>query len=250
MQPRQRQDYSQKPMVERSVSMKWGIYHSRLRASFYGYCRSRKSVRLGSSQNLKIDVRIIALTNLDLEQMIKDKLFREDLYYRLNVVTLYTPSLRELSEDIPELIHHFTLKVCEELEIPPKTFCQKAVSELVERDWAGNVRELQNVVRRVVMFSSGQIIQLEDLNFIENANQPHPVRVGPVHGNIFLKNSNYKDAKRSVLDRFTTQYISSMMIETGGNVTRSAELSGLSRAALQKIMKRLGISASEYRENT
>jgi len=204
---------------------------------------------LGSSQNLKIDVRIIALTNLDLEQMIKDKLFREDLYYRLNVVTLYTPSLRELTEDIPELIHHFTLKVCEELDIPPKTFCQRALSALVGRDWAGNVRELQNVVRRVVMFSSAQIIQLEDLNFIEHSNQPHSTRTVAARSGYISKNSKYKDAKRSVLDRFTTQYISSLMIETGGNVTRSAELSGLSRAALQKIMKRLGISASEYRDN-
>lgn len=204
---------------------------------------------LGSSQNRKIDVRIVALTNLDLEQMIKDKLFREDLYYRLNVVTLYTPSLTELSEDIPELIHHFTLKVCEELDIPPKTFCQKAVSSLVDREWAGNVRELQNVVRRVVMFSSGQIIQIDDLNFVEKSNQSHNVRMVPLSSALSTIEGNYKDAKRNVLDSFTTQYIASLMIKTKGNVTRSAEISGLSRAALQKIMKRLAIKASDYREH-
>ncbi len=205
---------------------------------------------LGSSHDKKIDVRIIALTNLDLEQMIREKLFREDLYYRLNVVTLYTPSLRELSEDIPELIHHFTLKVCKELNIPPKTFCQRAVSSMVEREWAGNVRELQNVVRRVVMFSPGQIIQLEDLNFIEKSNQAAITRSGPLAASFITNESSYKEAKREVLDSFTTQFIASLLIQTNGNVSRSAEISGLSRAALQKIMKRLGLSASEYRKTT
>jgi DNA-binding NtrC family response regulator len=204
---------------------------------------------LGSGKDQKIDVRVVALTNLDLEQMIKDKLFREDLYYRLNVVTLKTPSLQDLREDIPELIHHFTLEVCKELEIPPKTFCQRAVSTLVEREWPGNVRELQNVVRRVVMFSDGQIIQLDDLNFVEN-----PLVSGKQNTafDSFAGQTDmiYKEAKRHIVDSFTTHYIISLLQKTGGNVTRSAELSGLSRAALQKIMKRLDVRASEYRESS
>jgi DNA-binding NtrC family response regulator len=201
---------------------------------------------LGSSKDQKVDVRILALTNLDLEQMIKDKLFREDLYYRLNVVTLNTPSLRELSGDIPELIHHFTIEVCKELAVPPKTFCQRAVSTLVERDWPGNVRELQNVIRRVVMFSSGQIIQLDDLNFVENP--PQPNRSGSSFNSYGTRTDiTYKDAKQHLVDSFTIQYIRTLLKKTGGNVTKSAELSGLSRAALQKIMKRVDIQASEYR---
>lgn len=207
-----------------------------------------KEIRpLGSGRDQKIDVRIVALTNLDLEQMIKDKLFREDLYYRLNVVTLNTPTLQDLHEDIPELIHHFTLKVCEELDVPPKTFCQRAVSSLVERNWPGNVRELQNVVRRVVMFSAGQVIQLDDLNFVENPSQPGSSRAPQANKRVLNADMTYKDAKRDLLDTFTTQYIASLLIKTDGNVTRSAEISGLSRAALQKIMKRLDIRASEYR---
>ena len=202
---------------------------------------------LGSGQNHKIDVRIVALTNLDLEQMIQDKLFREDLYYRLNVVTLYTPSLRGLSEDIPELIHYFTLQVCKELDVPPKSFCQRAVSSLVEREWPGNVRELQNVVRRIVMFSPGQVIQLDDLNFADNPAQTGRGRTDHVNVQTLPDDITYKDAKQGVLDTFTTQYIASLLIKTNGNVTKSAEIAGISRAAFQKIMKRIDIQASEYR---
>ncbi len=205
---------------------------------------------LGSAQNQKVDVRVVALTNLDLEQMIKEKRFREDLYYRLNVVALQTPSLHEIREDIPELIHHFTLKVCDELAIPPKTFCQRVVSSLVEWSWHGNVRELQNVVRRVVMFSQRQIIQLDDLNAIEHPEKRGAVRNDVVNTYIIPEHMTYKEAKQNVLDTFTTKYIAMLLTKTGGNVSKSAEHSGVSRAALQKIMKRLGISASEYRESS
>lgn len=201
----------------------------------------------GGAKETKIDVRIVALTNLNLEQMIASKLFREDLFYRLNVVELKTPALRDIREDIPELIHHFALQVCEELGILAKSFCQRAVSALVERDWPGNVRELQNVVRRVIMFGQGQIIQLEDLNFIENPPQLNRQAVGIPFSPLVSTEMTYKEAKQDIVDSFTTRYISSLLGKTEGNVTKSAELSGLSRAALQKIMKRLGIQASEYR---
>ncbi len=208
-----------------------------------------KEIRpLGSSRNLKVDVRIIALTNLNLEEMIRQKLFREDLYYRLNVVTLITPPLREIKEDIPELIHHFILKVCEELSIPPKTFCQKALSHLTCQNWPGNVRELQNFVRRAVMFTQGQVIRLEDLHMLDEQKQARTSN----KISSYLANSNltYKEAKQQLVDTFTTQYISSLMTKNEGNVTRSAEISGLSRAALQKIMRRLNIHAADFRYTT
>lgn len=204
---------------------------------------------LGSNQTQKIDVRIVALTNLDLEQMINDKLFREDLYYRLNVVVINTPSLRQLSEDIPAMIHHFTLKVCQELDVPPKTFCQRAVSNMVERQWQGNVRELQNVVRRVVMFSPGQIIQLEDLNFADGSNFSGNTRSTTQSGYSAMTDLSYKNAKQRVVDTFTNQYIAALLAKFNGNVTKSAEISGLSRAALQKIMKRIDIQAADYRNH-
>ncbi|MGL1931650.1 MAG: sigma-54 dependent transcriptional regulator [Desulfotalea sp.] len=199
---------------------------------------------VGSTKTKKVDVRIIALTNLDIEGMIRDKQFREDLFYRLNVVTLNTPSLRQIREDIPLLVHHFTKQVCIELEIAPKTFCQRAVSMLMNRDWSGNVRELQNSVRRIVMFSRNEFIQIEDLNFAEQVPRG---RGGLTVSGSSLTSMEYKDAKQNVLDSFTMKYILAVLQETEGNVTRSAEKSGLTRAALQKIMKRLAINAADYR---
>jgi DNA-binding NtrC family response regulator len=152
-----------------------------------------------------------------------------------------------MREDIPELIHHFTARVCDELQITPKTFCQRAVSALVGRDWPGNVRELQNVVRRIVMFCPGQVIQLEDLNFVENPPQPFRDSSDLSPFAYAIEDMTYKQAKQGLVDSFTTRYIASLLKKTGGNVTKSAEISGLSRGALQKIMKRLDIKASGYR---
>lgn len=203
---------------------------------------------LGSTQTKKVDVRVIALTNLDLEAMIEEKQFREDLFYRLNVVTLNTPPLRQMREDIPLLTHYFAKQVSKELGIPPKSFCQRAVSALMEREWAGNVRELQNVVRRIVMFSRGEVIQLDDLTFAEQSSRSIKTSNGGGSLSISLASMTYKEAKQEIVDNFTSQYIAAVLKKTSGNVTQGAEQSGLTRAALQKIMKRLDIKAADYRD--
>ncbi len=202
---------------------------------------------LGAAKTQKIDVRVIALTNRDLEKKIADRTFREDLFYRLNVVTLRTPSLAEIREDIPLLIRHFTRRVCRELELPEKRFSQRAIATLMNRSWPGNVRELQNVVRRTVMFCSEETIRCRDLDtpgeisaaVEEKAPETKPVDGAPIE--------TYKKAKERVVNKFTREYIANLLATTNGNVTRGAELSGLSRAALQKIMRRRNITASEYR---
>lgn len=202
---------------------------------------------LGSTRTIKVDVRIIALTNLNLEKMIADRQFREDLFYRLNVVTLNTPSLKDMVEDIPLLVNHFAKKVCCELDLPLKRFDQWSMTALMNRPWPGNVRELQNVVRRVVMFCPHDIITFEDLNFFETA--PRPV-TGSAPCESFERNGRfeaYKDAKDRIIDRFTKEYISTLLRKTGGNVSQGAELSGISRVALQKIMKRQDIKGGDYR---
>jgi DNA-binding NtrC family response regulator len=202
---------------------------------------------LGSAKTIRIDVRIIALTNLNLEKMIADRLFREDLFYRLNVVTLTTPSLKDLTEDVPLLAAHFVKKVCCELDLPLKRFDQWAITALMNRAWPGNVRELQNVVRRAVMFCPHDIITTEDLNFIENPRRAMSDS-GPCED--FESNGKfeaYKEAKERVITRFTQSYISALLRKTGGNVSQGAELSGISRVALQKIMKRQDINSTDYR---
>jgi len=202
---------------------------------------------LGATRTRKIDVRVIALTNLDLESMIVERQFREDLFYRLNVVSLTTPSLKEMVEDIPLLVAHFTKKVCCELNLPLKRFDQRALTALCHRRWPGNVRELQNVVRRSVMFCTEDIITVEDLHGIKP-----PASAAPSHwARPVLSPSEeiepYKVAKKSVVDTFTAEYIRVLLRKTRGNISHAAEISGISRVALQKIVKRLGINANTFR---
>lgn len=201
---------------------------------------------LGDSRTRKIDVRVIALTNLDLETMIAERQFREDLFYRLNVVTLTTPSLEEIKEDIPALVAHFSKKVACELDLPLKRFDERALTALCHQQWPGNVRELQNVIRRTVMFCPEDVITLEYLRGVE----PPQLQAG--------KNTDmswadgdlepYKLAKERLVDSFTTEYIHTLLEKTRGNVSQAAEISELSRVALQKIIKRHEINANDFRQ--
>ncbi len=202
---------------------------------------------LGATRTEKIDVRVIALTNLDLEEMIRQRTFREDLFYRLNVVSLRTPTLREIIDDLPLLVNHFTSQVCQELDLPEKHFSQRAKNVLMGRPWPGNVRELQNVVRRAVMFCMSDVIDVADIESIENLNKKD--RADSEYPDHSGKNKiiAYKVAKEQVLDDFTIKYLLRLLSETGGNVSQAAEISGLTRAALQKIMRRRNINAEEYR---
>lgn len=209
--------------------------------------QEREIKPLGSTKTVKVDIRVIALTNLGLEKMIADKKFREDLYYRLNAVTLVTPALREMVEDIPLLVAHFTEKVCLELNLPRKQFTQEAITALMNKNWPGNVRELENVVRRAVMFCPHPLVGVDDLNFVETPVSPAG-QDGPTDD--FESNGQfeaYKDAKERVLGGFTRKYLRALLRKTAGNVSQGAEISGISRVALQKIMKRQDISGADYR---
>lgn len=201
---------------------------------------------LGASRIKKIDVRVIALTNLDLESMIANRQFREDLFYRLNVVTLTTPGLEEIKEDIPALVAHFSKKVACELDLPLKRFDEGALNALCHRKWPGNVRELQNIIRRTVMFCPEDIITLEYLRGVEPP-QPQVDRntdMNMIDGDL----EPYKEAKERLVDSFTTEYIRTLLEKTGGNVSHAAEISQLSRVALQKIIKRHEINANDFRK--
>ncbi len=202
---------------------------------------------LGATKTKKIDVRVIALTNLDLMEMIRQRIFREDLFYRLNVVSLRTPTLREIIDDLPLLVNHFTSQVCYELNLPEKHFSQQAINALMGRCWPGNVRELQNVVRRAVMFCMSDVIDVADIGGREQPSKKELASSDYSDHGGETKIIAYKVAKEQVLDDFTIKYLLRLLSETGGNVSQAAEISGLTRAALQKIMRRRNINAEEYR---
>jgi len=193
---------------------------------------------LGAARPYRVDVRIMASTNQDLEEKIRDRLFREGLFYRLNVVTIRTPMLQEIREDIPLLVSHFTQAACREMDVPLKKFSAAALEVMMARPWPGNIREMQNFVRRAVVFSPENIIRPEDLEFSgETAGPPNTAQPeGEILGG---KIEPYKVAKERLVNDFTSRYVADLLEKTQGNITRAAELSGLSRVALQKILRRL-----------
>ncbi|WP_243547293.1 sigma-54-dependent transcriptional regulator [Pseudodesulfovibrio tunisiensis] len=204
-------------------------------------CLQEGEIRpVGASRNHAVDVRILASTNQSLEQRMEEHTFREDLYYRLNVLTVQVPPLRDRMEDIPLLAHTFMARSCEEMNACPKEIAPEALAYLCAKPWPGNVRELQNFIRRLAVFASGETVDMAIVRLVESQGGASPgVEASPV--------SAYKDAKDAVLDGFTRAYVNRLLISTSGNVSEAARISSLSRVALQKMLKRLEINADKYR---
>lgn len=192
---------------------------------------TQKFQRVGGTRDISVDVRIISATNKDLIEEIKKGNFREDLYYRLNVVPIFIPPLRERKEDIPELIEHFFEQFHNEKGWKKRSIDSDALRILMEYDWPGNVRELRNAVERLIIMSQSEVIKVSD---IENA--------GIVSGR--NKNQNYfnyttlKEAK----DAFERDFILKKLNENNWNMTKTAELIGIERSNLYKKLKSLGIN--------
>ncbi len=194
---------------------------------------------VGSSDTQKVDVRILATTNQDLEGRIAGGQFRQDLFYRLNVLTITTPPLGERKEDIPLLAAHFLAQTCAEMRLPPKVLGPETVACLAERPWPGNVRELQNFVRRLAVFCPGQQVELAHLRQAEGG---LPGQAGSSLGCASARPeplAPYKEAKAHVLEGFTKRYVEQVLELTGGNISEAARISGIERVSLQKILKRL-----------
>jgi DNA-binding NtrC family response regulator len=191
---------------------------------------------------VKVDVRIIASTNRDLAAKIEDQTFREDLFYRLNVLSLEMPSLRERPEDIPLLIQHFLEKYSKEFGKPLKRASDEVIQIFLSHPWRGNVRELENLVSRAVLMSPGEVIREEDLDWrirrTEECLVPAEVTFLP-----------YKEAKAQVLEKFNREYVSRVLIRNNNNVTKAARECGLERQALQQVMRRYTIRNKELLPN-
>ncbi|OIQ51404.1 Transcriptional regulatory protein QseF [Pseudodesulfovibrio hydrargyri] len=191
---------------------------------------------VGSDESRKVDVRIIASTNQDLAARIADRTFREDLYHRLNVLTLTLPPLRERPGDIPLLARYFLLKACAELGLPDKDISAATLAGLAARPWHGNIRELQNAMRKLAVFGNAQ--PQRDL-------LPGTVCLAPLGREGELP--PFKEAKGLVMDSFTQDYVREAMTLSGGNISRAARLSGLSRVAVQNMLNRYGLSADAFK---
>jgi DNA-binding NtrC family response regulator len=197
--------------------------------------------RLGGTEESKVDVRVIAASNRDLEKSAKTGEFRPDLFYRLNVVSLHLPPLRERREDIPLLMDHFLRLKGEEHSLSPKTVAPEVVDFFMSYPWPGNVRELENLVERLTILSPHETIMLQDL--------PEAVRTQD-HASS-LKDEVLKGSRplSEAVDEFEREVIVKALEKTGFNQTKAASLLGTSRRILRYRMEKLKISEENLASN-
>jgi DNA-binding NtrC family response regulator len=202
--------------------------------------QEREFERVGGNQTLKVDVRVIAATNQDLEVAVRSGKFREDLYYRLRVVELVIPPLAERREDIPLLIDHFLRDAAERFNRPPKPFTSAALRACVERDWKGNVRELRSAVEQALLLSSGAEIDVADLF------QTPAAPVSAVAASAAAADTlSFRDAKAAVVESFERDFLLNALRRHGGNISKAAEEIGMYRQNLQQKLRELGISPED-----
>ena len=211
-----------------------------LQAKLLRVLQERELQRLGSSETIHVDVRVIAASNADLQDRIRQGRFREDLYYRLNVVPLRMPPLRERRSDVPLLIDHFVAKVCGNEDLPIKRVTPEAKERLSRLSWPGNVRQLENLVEMAIaMCSDRDTLASADFGLFPANLQNTPVESSADLSAVFHKPMKFEtavsDYERSILNMALAQ--------TGGNKTAAAELLGMKRTTL--IMKLRGMRPKE-----
>jgi two-component system response regulator AtoC len=201
--------------------------------------------RVGGIKTLRVDVRLIAATNRNLEALIADGRFREDLFYRLNVVPIVLPPLRERREDIPLLIQHFIEKYDRRLGKRVERVDEGALEILTAYAWPGNIRELENVMERSVLFADGPLVTVAQLPETLRDRPPGaatPVAaIGALGAMAAPSGASMKDIVRQAQADLERTLISRALEETGGNVTRAAKKLQISRKSLQVKMKELGL---------
>ncbi len=199
-----------------------------------------KEIRpLGSSRSHVVDVRILAATNQDLEKKIGDGRFREDLFYRLNVATLTLPALDQIREDIPLLVDHFLGLVAREQDKTGKRVAPEVLNHLMERDWPGNTRQLENLIRGWYA-----MIPETDITLRRLAADAQPMVCTPAPMDLARP---YQDLKDQAIEAFTRDYLKRLLGKTGGNVSAAAQISGMKRQSLQKIIRRYDIDVNRLR---
>jgi len=216
--------------IDEVSSMSLGVQAKLLRA-----LQERQIERVGDSRPIKLDIRVIAATNVDLRQMVRNGTFREDLYYRLNVVPVRLPPLRERGEDLPLLAQHFLRKSCEANALPPRWLSQEAVRALMGHSWPGNIRELENAIDHAVAISGAEreitpaMLPRELRNRTDSPVVP-PVSI-PDDGINFV----------SVVSQLERELIVRCLEKTGGNKRQAARLLHLSRTTLIDKLQRLNV---------
>jgi len=193
--------------------------------------QERKIERIGSSLPIKVDIRIIVATNKDLQRQVEQNKFRDDLYYRLNVINIHMPPLRDRKEDIPSLVEHFLAKHRYSATAQPAAISEEAIRRLMEYNWPGNVRELENVIERAVVLSRGQIITSRELPFGEH--EAGEGEEGDVPDDAKGDSSFFKKS----VAQFEKDLIMKALRDANGNRSKAAEMLGIYRRLLYAKIK-------------
>ncbi|MGD8780537.1 MAG: sigma-54 dependent transcriptional regulator [Ignavibacteria bacterium] len=193
----------------------------------------KKIRRVGGQKEIEINVRIIAATNQDLEKLVNENRFRQDLYYRLNTFTLEIPPLRDRKDDILPLVFDFMNELCRKNSKVIREFSPDAKEALLNYSWPGNVRELRNVISRSYFLCTNNIIQVSDLpsNIVEKS----------VSFDENILALNYKEAKESVIEKFELQYLTYYLKKNKGNISQTAEDCGIDRRSIHRLINKYNI---------
>jgi two-component system nitrogen regulation response regulator NtrX len=195
---------------------------------------------VGGASPIKVDARVIAATNKDLQTEIRAGRFREDLYFRLNVIPVFVPPLRERQEDIPMLADHFMAEFAREYGRRIKGFEPAAIAALRDYPWPGNVRELRNVIERLMIMVPGERISVADLGFLDPSGLVRPGPFTPPSERLTLHEAR---------DNFERDLILRTLAEQQGNMSRTAEVLGVERSNLYRKMRAFGIAPSRRPES-
>jgi two-component system nitrogen regulation response regulator NtrX len=191
--------------------------------------QERRFTRVGGEEPIEVDVRVIAATNKNLEVEIREGRFREDLFYRLNVIPCQVPALRERAEDIPSLIKHFSEQFAREGGYRHKLFSDHAIERMRQHTWPGNVRELRNFIERIYILTPGEFVDVHDLKFAGLPSLDRDSGADDI--------SNFREARA----KFEREYLLKKIAENKGNISKTAEAIGLERSYLHRKIKGYGI---------
>ena len=202
--------------------------------------------RVGGNREIKADVRIIAATNRDLEEEVSKGRFREDLYYRINVIPIWLPPLREKKEDIPILAKHFLSKYSQMFKRDTTVISQEALNEMMNYDWPGNVRQLENVIERAVIMAKGGSITHVDLVDNPRRAEGRPIEARPSYLPD-LENLPFKEAKKRLIKGYEKDYFADLLKRCKGSITLSSELSHLDMKTLHRKMEEYGLKKEDFK---
>ncbi|MBS0152451.1 MAG: sigma-54-dependent Fis family transcriptional regulator [Nitrospira sp.] len=199
---------------------------------------------LGSTKSRAVDVKIVAATNTDLRDLVKSRQFREDLFYRLNVLSVELPPLRDRQEDIPGLARHFTNRVAEEYGKDVIQLSPDAMMKLVNYAWPGNVRELQGVLQRAVALAMNNVLHASDLDVADQSLMRSVVSGMPEMN--LAEPGGFQAMKTKMIDEFERTYLSKLLSSHQGNVSQAARAAHKERRTFQRLLHKHGLDRREF----